>query len=473
MAHSKQMRRQHPAWRLLAADSAPLITSFLHRVFIVPNVRVMSQSDLVEALEDALFALRDQRDGDPFPKGALEYLNDWAANERGWLRKFYPPGSDEPHFDLTPATEKAIAWVAGLAERSFVGTESRLLTLFELLRQMNEGQRGRSAGARARAAPAPRHRVIGANVVPDEAWVDTLDDALRLIGKHHEARAFEALIALTRPAQPPLLPWLQANSLRALTLADDWPRLLDVVAWLRSHPRPGIYLRAVDLPGVHSKFIEAHRAVLAELLDLALPAHAIDGCVSASASFAQRYGFRVKPVRVRFRVLDPGQSLPGTGSDEDVAVGHETFARLNLAASRVFITENETNFLAFPPVADGLVVFGAGYGFEMLAAAHWLHGKTIHYWGDIDTHGFAILDQLRSHFAHVESFLMDRETLITHRPQWTEELQPTLRDLPRLNTGERALYDDLRWKRLADLQVRLEQERIGFHRIEEAAATID
>ena len=58
---------------------------------------------------------------------------------KAWLRKFYPPGTDEPHFDLTPATERALAWLGTLGERSFVGTESRLLTLFDLLRQMNEG----------------------------------------------------------------------------------------------------------------------------------------------------------------------------------------------------------------------------------------------------------------------------------------------------------------------------------------------
>lgn len=143
------MRRQHPAWRLLAADSAPLVASFLHRVFVVPNVRTMGQADLAAALEDTLFALREQRGADAYPKAALDYLNDWAANDKAWLRKFYPPGSDEPHFDLTPATEKALAWLAGLAERAFVGTESRLLTLFELLRQMNQG---------AEADPAARMR---------------------------------------------------------------------------------------------------------------------------------------------------------------------------------------------------------------------------------------------------------------------------------------------------------------------------
>lgn len=124
---------------MLAAEHAPLIGSFLHRAFIAPNVRVMAQSDLAEALEDTLFDLRERLGAQVFPKSAQDYLNDWAANEKAWLRKFYPAGSDEPHFDLTPATERALAWLASLTERAFVGTESRLLTLFELLKQMSEG----------------------------------------------------------------------------------------------------------------------------------------------------------------------------------------------------------------------------------------------------------------------------------------------------------------------------------------------
>lgn len=133
------LRQNHPAWRLLRSDHAPLVASFLHRVFVAPNVRVMAQAELAEALEDELFGLRVRLGEDAFPKPALEYLNDWAGNDKAWLRKFYVQGSDEPHFDLTPATEKAIAWLGTLTERAFVGTESRLLTLFELLKQMSEG----------------------------------------------------------------------------------------------------------------------------------------------------------------------------------------------------------------------------------------------------------------------------------------------------------------------------------------------
>lgn len=133
------LRDRHPAWRLLASPHAPLVASFLHRVFVLPNVRVMSEADLAEALEDELFALREQLGQEAYPKDAQDYLNDWAAPDKGWLRKFYKPGTDEAQFDLTPATEKAIAWLASLTERPFVGTESRLLTLFALLEQICAG----------------------------------------------------------------------------------------------------------------------------------------------------------------------------------------------------------------------------------------------------------------------------------------------------------------------------------------------
>jgi hypothetical protein len=102
-----------------------------------------------------LFALRERLGADAFPKPALDYLNDWASTEKGWLRKFYVHGSDEPHFDLTPAVEKATAWLETLTDRSFVGTESRLLTLFELLKQMSAGS---ETDPRARIAELHKRR---------------------------------------------------------------------------------------------------------------------------------------------------------------------------------------------------------------------------------------------------------------------------------------------------------------------------
>ncbi len=350
-------------------------------------------------------------------------------------------------------------------------TSSELSERFDEVRAWAAGlKQGHGAGCRL-VLREVRHRVIGQNSLPSEAWVDTLDDALRFIGKARDARALRAVLDATQ-GQPSLLPWLQRQPLRGLALAEAWPRLLDVVAWLQAHPRPGVYLRQVDLPGIHSKFIEAQRGVLSELLDLALPAAAIDTTASGVPQFAQRYGFRDKPLRVRLRFLDPEQPAWVPGTDADYTVSQEAFARLAPAAERVFITENEINFLAFPPSAGSLVIFGAGYGFDAMAQAAWLRQCALHYWGDIDSHGFAILDQLRAHFPHAQSFLMDRDTLFVHQAQWTTEPQPTQRDLSRLNDDERRLYDDLRWRRLRDEPVRLEQERIGFGVVERAVAAL-
>src|SRR5690242_1482750 len=132
------LRANSPAWRLLRAENAPLVLSFLHRVFVQGNARAISAADLEALLDDELYAIR-QRNPDSFPKGARAYLDDWARPEAGWLRKYYPDGIDEPHFDATPAVEKALAWVRSLGEREFVGTESRLNTVFELLRQIVHG----------------------------------------------------------------------------------------------------------------------------------------------------------------------------------------------------------------------------------------------------------------------------------------------------------------------------------------------
>lgn len=329
-----------------------------------------------------------------------------------------------------------------------------------------------------------RHRVVGSHSLPEAVWLDTRADAAAFIGKTRELRRFEALLRTTQTQQPLLLPWLTKRPLVALALADAWLQLLAVVAWLQAHPRPGMYLRQVDVAGVDSKFLEAHRGVLAELLDLCLPAQHIDATATGISQFCRRFGFQDKPLRVRFRWFGdagqgahghamhmdrsatpctavPGHWLGANLADADLTVTQTTFEQLNLPVRHVFITENEVNFLAFPPVPDSLVVFGAGYGFDALAAARWLHRCHVYHWGDIDTHGFAILDQLRHHLPHAQSLLMDEHTLLAHQAHWGDEPQPLLRDLPLLTAAEAEVYDGLRTHRWAP-RLRLEQERIGF-----------
>ncbi|MCG5051539.1 MAG: DUF3375 domain-containing protein [Myxococcales bacterium] len=133
------LRQQHPAWRLLRAEHAPFAVSFLYRTFVTPNVRTVSQPELVSCLDDHIYDLRATLGPDAYPRRALEYLDAWAGDGGGWLRKYYPPQADEAHYDLTPAAERAIDFLLSLQQPAFVATESRLLTVFELLRQIAAG----------------------------------------------------------------------------------------------------------------------------------------------------------------------------------------------------------------------------------------------------------------------------------------------------------------------------------------------
>lgn len=301
-------------------------------------------------------------------------------------------------------------------------------------------------------------RDIGRNRLPAAALFDHRDLALDYIGKRQHGRTFDRLRAQILGNFPELGDWIEQRSLQVLELEAQWPRLLGVVDWLRDHPRPGVYIRQLELPGVDTKFVEGQKKVLMELLDRVLAPGQVNQDARGIAGFESRYGFRSKPAQIRFRLLDSALYLQ---SLDDLQIPAADFARLALPVERVFITENDINGLAFPGFSRAMVIFGLGYGLDSLKGVRWLQELPIHYWGDIDTHGFAMLDQVRSYFPQTQSLLMDRATLLAHEILWGCEARPTRTVLPHLNIEESALYEDLRLDRIAP-SLRLEQERIGY-----------
>ena len=152
-----------------------------------------------------------------------------------------------------------------------------------------------------------------------------------------------------------------------------------------------------------------------------------------------------------------------------MSVPIEDLARLDLDVDDVIVTENEVNGLALPSRKKTMVVFGQGYAVERLRDIPWLGSRRVVYWGDIDTHGFAILDRFRSTFSAVTSLMMDRETLLAHRNMWVMEPEQCSEDLQHLVASERALFRELLSGFHGD-RVRLEQERIGFRWVKAALA---
>ncbi|MHB1846010.1 MAG: DUF3322 domain-containing protein [Deltaproteobacteria bacterium] len=308
------------------------------------------------------------------------------------------------------------------------------------------------------------HRQLGRNRVPAALIVPSEADALALLGKRRQAELVTRLAEATRTAFPPLAPWASANPLRLLEHADGWERILLVLRWFLEHPRPGIYLRQLDVAGVDTKFIERRRALISELLDRILPEEAVTRTARGAAAFEERYGLRQKSALIRFRVLDDRLRVGGLA---ELAAPEAELARLDLDARRVFITENEVNGLAFPPMPDSIVIFGLGYGIDRLSRIDWLRQRELIYWGDIDTHGFAILDRLRHGLGEIRSLLMDQETLLAHRELWVREDDRHDGPLNALTPAEQRLYGELRADSHGE-RVRLEQERIRFGWVEAA-----
>ena len=237
------------------------------------------------------------------------------------------------------------------------------------------------------------HRQIGRNRVPRAVIVRTQADALKLIVREKEASRFDEMAKITEVAFPNLLDWIARKPIAALDLASDWPQILTVIAWFTEHPRSGLYLRQLDIEGVDTKFIEARKPLLSELLDIVWRKEPRKQNGNPAPSFEVSYGLKARPATIRFRILDETFSI---ASMRDIATPATQFASLQIPVRHVFVTENEVNGLAFPDAAESIVVFGLGYGVDLLASIPWLKRCEVHYWGDIDTHGFAMLDRLRA-----------------------------------------------------------------------------
>jgi hypothetical protein len=307
-------------------------------------------------------------------------------------------------------------------------------------------------------------RLIGVNDVPARAWVDSYDQLWAVLGVLPQVRTFADLLDATARRAPTLAEWMIDHPLETLRHAAEWTNLVETVLWIDAHATPEMYVRQVDVPGVDTKFIEGHRSVLAALLDRQLAEYRVDHSRPAS-DFAGRYRFRGKPSYVRFRLLG---SNPGFS---DMSVRVSELAELPLDARTVFVVENEITYLAFPPIDNAVVIYGEGYAAPRLEPLRWLATRDLVYWGDIDTHGFAILNRVRRAFRHTRSILMDRATLLAHEGQWVREPSPTTEHLDLLLPDEAALYADLVEDTFGPA-VRLEQERVSYAVAEQAIRKI-
>lgn len=321
---------------------------------------------------------------------------------------------------------------------------------FDAARMWVESVRRASRDGRAFTVVSGRigGRLAGATDVPVRAVIGSFEQAWLLLGTATDAAAFREILDASVTV-PPVREWALASPLVATAVAEEWSAMLAAYSWLDGHRGSGRYLRQVDAPGVDTKFIERHRGALAAML----------GVASAAGPFARALGLATKPSTVRLR-FDPAVLGAPTGLTEAVLRTDE-LRHLRVHARHALIVENEITYLSVPVRAGGVVLWGKGYDADQPASLDWLSTTDVDYWGDIDTHGFAILNRVRAHVPHARSVLMDRETLLAHETRWGRESAPTNVALSRLDAQESAVYADLISDRHG-AAVRLEQERIDW-----------
>lgn len=304
-------------------------------------------------------------------------------------------------------------------------------------------------------------RSLGTNRFIDRICVDNTQQYLRLTAALRAFRTFQELVARTRVRCPDLEQWLRDKPERPLEYAGVWTDLLRVVHYFRTeHERDKYYIRELPV-AVPTKFIENHRAILAELLDAVLPPDRIDGAQRGVAGFEARYGLRTRAPLVRLRVLDRALADDWFSGVDDVSLPLPQFQTLHLRPRRMILLENKTsygsvmNFLTLPQCAGTLALFGSGFAAGQLQSIDWLREVELLYWGDLDAAGLQIVNRLRAHFPHLRTFLMDRATL-NALPEYHVTCPPLpAARLEHLTERELALYDYLNGRGL-----RLEQERV-------------
>lgn len=308
------------------------------------------------------------------------------------------------------------------------------------------------------------HRKLGRQNLPSDIRFDTPVDLAHFVGKRKELDVFLTTLDITKNKNPQIASWMVENPMKVVPHLDDWGKILDVCSFVQFHPRPGIYLRQMTVPGIDTKFFEAKRFILSDVLTCCLPGNAYDASVTGLAryGFERRFGFLYDEPIVRYRILD--EAILPDSVYRDFSIPASDFAVHDIPGCHtVFVTENKVNGLAFPSFKGGVVVFGLGYGVGDIAEAAWLKEKKVVYWGDIDTHGYGILSMLRGKLPHVESILMTNREIDLNREIAVDEPNETRRTGVLINLSDDELKAYSRLLPGGDCEgLRIEQERVPY-----------
>ena len=287
----------------------------------------------------------------------------------------------------------------------------------------------------------------GIQDIPTSISFQTEYDYLKYINEEKDTAKFKKDISSILSSFPELKEWIYKYPIKVIE--NDWESLLKVCKYFKAIPQPHLYIRELPIQ-VHTKFIENNKGIIRELLEIIIAEHInID-----EKQFESRFNLKYDETLVRFRILDEAISQQLFGGIDDISLPISEFQHLSLPIQTVYVVENKINMLTFPIKRNSIVIWGHGFGVDIMKNVEWLKKKRIYYWGDLDTHGFQILSEIRTHFEQVESFMMDRHTF----ELFFEEDKGTETNVEKdlfLTSEESEMF-----KYLKENNLRLEQEKI-------------
>lgn len=294
-----------------------------------------------------------------------------------------------------------------------------------------------------------KNKMLGTQDFPSKIMFETADDFERFLQKVKEVADFRKNVALINGKFSKLQHWIEKYPQKVIDNSEDWNNILKVLDYFSKNPLPKLYIRELPIE-VHTKFVEQHKAVISELLDIVIEEY-VD---KNEKDFEKRYGLRYDEPMVRMRLLDETLATSYFSGLDDITIPVSLFLKLKMSISMAYIVENKVNFLTFPPVAKSIVIWGKGYGVASIKDSELLKSTELVYWGDLDAQGFEILSQFRSYFARVKSLLMDKATFDKY---FENDLGTPSKINAKLNltTEEEELYSYIKTN-----NYRLEQEKI-------------
>ncbi len=311
------------------------------------------------------------------------------------------------------------------------------------------------------------YREIGKTELPTHAVIPSLEDAVKLMKKESSIKLFNFNVNSLTNKWPMLIDWIIKYPHKVIDkIGQNLDKFESIVAWFENNPDKYIYVREISIKRIDSKFIENNKTLIEELLLYVLPEERIE---SDAKGFEEKFKLKRKPMMIRFRVLDSSRI---ENQFSDITVSINEFKNWNPGYKKVFVTENEINFLSFPNVDNACIIFGKGYEVGIFSDIKWLKDKEVYYWGDIDTHGFNILSRARSHIPNIKSFLMTEDIFREHKEFWVTEEKQFTSVIQHLTPHENEMVEILQNNVLGN-KLRLEQERIRFDLVVEYLSCLE